>query len=190
VRTSRDDSHDHSRPHRSSDLRSFRGAFERGHEAFHGHGHHGRGPRGMMRALLLEALAVGPTYGYQIMRHLEDRSGGMWRPSAGSVYPTLQQLEDEGLIEGEESEGRRIYSLTEKGKAAGTAGKASPAESPWAWFAEQAKAPPAQLGHALAQLGDAGRAVASTGSPEQVEKALKVLGDARRRLYQMLAEEQ
>ena len=67
------------------------------------HGPHGRGSfgpggrnrRGMMRYLLLEALAAEPMHGYQIIQHLEERSGGMWRPSPGSVYPTLQQLDDE-----------------------------------------------------------------------------------------------
>src|SRR5438046_760127 len=91
----------------------------------HAFGGWGRGPRGRGRkarrgdartaALLL--LAEEPRNGYQIMQEIEERSEGLWRPSPGSVYPALQQLEDEGLIRAEESEGRRTFQLTDAGRA-------------------------------------------------------------------------
>jgi DNA-binding PadR family transcriptional regulator len=71
---------------------------------------------GELRLALLSLLAEGPKHGYQLMKAMEERSGGMYRGSAGSIYPTLQQLEDEGLIEGDRQEGRRVYRLTEAGR--------------------------------------------------------------------------
>src|SRR6266567_4286449 len=83
-----------------------------------GPGGFGRGPkvgRGDVRAAILVLLTEGPMHGYQVIHELTDRSGGMWRPSPGSVYPTLQLLEDEGLVRSEEVEGKRIFQLTEAG---------------------------------------------------------------------------
>jgi DNA-binding PadR family transcriptional regulator len=172
------------------------GGWGPGASMFGPHGQHGRGGfgpggrnrRGMMRHLILEALAVEPMHGYQIIQHLEERSGGMWRPSPGSVYPTLQLLEDQGLVKSEETDGRRVYSVTDEGRAEAEAGKTSAAESPWAWFAEKAKDPRVKLGQAAFQLGDAARQVGMSGTPEQVDKALEVLAEARRKLYQLLAD--
>src|SRR5215216_1298972 len=84
--------------------------------------HHGRGGRsvrrGNVRFAILSALQAGPMHGYQVIQELESRTRGRWRPSAGSVYPTLQLLEDEGLLTSEEVDGRRTYSLTDAGRAA------------------------------------------------------------------------
>src|SRR3954454_11140168 len=73
--------------------------------------------RGDVRAAVLALLAEQPMHGYQIIHQIEERSGGLWKPSAGSVYPTLQLLADEGLISAEESNGRKPYSLTDAGRA-------------------------------------------------------------------------
>ena len=92
----------------------------------------GRGPmvrRGDVRAAILALLAEEPMHGYQIIGQLRERSGGMWRPSAGSVYPTLQQLEDEGLVKAEEHDGRKVYALTEDGQKA--AAEAAKNRAPW-----------------------------------------------------------
>jgi DNA-binding PadR family transcriptional regulator len=72
---------------------------------------------GEVRLALLSLLSDGPKHGYQLMKELEERSGGLYRASAGSVYPTLQLLEDEGLIVAELRDGRRIFSLTDAGRA-------------------------------------------------------------------------
>src|SRR5512142_2053095 len=71
---------------------------------------------GEVRLALLSLLGEGAKHGYQLMKELEERSGGLYRASAGSVYPTLQQLEDEDLIRSEQQDGKRVYSLTEAGR--------------------------------------------------------------------------
>ena len=85
--------------------------------------------RGAIRDATLALLAEQPMHGYQVMQELAERSGGRWHPSAGSVYPTLQQLEDEGLVTVEDRDGRRTFALTDAGRTAATA---IPAERPWA----------------------------------------------------------
>ena len=98
----------------------------------HGHGrpHGGRFQmrRGIIRDAILGLLAEQPMHGYQVMQELSERSGGRWHPSAGSIYPTLQQLEDEGLVTAEDRDGRKTFALTEAGQAAA---KAVPADRPW-----------------------------------------------------------
>ncbi len=91
----------------------------------------GRGPkvgRGDVRAAVLALLVEEPMHGYQIITELTDRSGGVWRPSPGSVYPTLQVLEDQGLVTADRSEGRRVFRLTDEGRA-----EAAAAEGPAPW---------------------------------------------------------
>ncbi len=84
--------------------------------------------RGIIRDAILHLLAEQPMHGYQVMQELSERSGGRWHPSAGSIYPTLQQLEDEGLVTAEDRDGRKTFSLTEAGQAATTA---LPTDRPW-----------------------------------------------------------
>lgn len=71
---------------------------------------------GEVRIAILSLLSEGPKHGYQLMKEMKDRSGGLYEASAGSVYPTLQQLEDEGLIESKRDDGRRVYELTDSGR--------------------------------------------------------------------------
>jgi DNA-binding PadR family transcriptional regulator len=71
---------------------------------------------GEIRLAILSLLMEGPKHGYQLMKEMQDRSGGVYRASAGSVYPTLQQLEDEGLVQAETISGRRTYQLTDEGR--------------------------------------------------------------------------
>src|SRR6476659_2831154 len=73
--------------------------------------------RGDIRTALLVALTDAPAHGYELIQRIEDKSEGAWRPSAGSVYPTLQLLEDEGLVTSTESDGKRVYSITDEGRA-------------------------------------------------------------------------
>ncbi|CAN5124258.1 hypothetical protein BH09ACT5_BH09ACT5_13740 [soil metagenome] len=141
--------------------------------------------RGDVRAAVLALLAERPMHGYQIIHEIEERSGGSWKPSPGSVYPTLQLLADEGLISAEESNGRKTYSLTEEGRAAAQASGAAP------WAAEGARD---QHGHRTAlpkagfELAQAAAQVGRSGSPEQVNEAVAVLDEARRKLYTILAQ--
>jgi len=142
--------------------------------------------RGDVRAAVLALLAERPMHGYQIIQEIEERSGGAWKPSPGSVYPTLQLLADEGLITAEEANGRKTYALTEGGRAEAAA--AADRQAPWLASSEReggfSALPRAgmELAHAAAQVG-------RTGSPEQVQQAVTVLDEARRRLYSILAQD-
>lgn len=145
-----------------------------------------RAGRGEVRSAVLALLAERPMHGYQIIHEIEERSGGNWKPSAGSVYPTLQLLADEGFISAEESNGRKIYSLTEAGREE-VAGDG--AATPWAATGQGAGAGFAALPKAGVELAQAAAQVGRTGSLEQVQEAVKVLNDARRRLYSILAQD-
>jgi DNA-binding PadR family transcriptional regulator len=138
--------------------------------------------RGMVREGLLRQLAEGPTHGYQLMQDLSERSGGRWRPSAGSVYPTLQQLEDEGLIGAQERDGRRVFDLTEAGRAAV---EQLSAERPWSSRPDAGR----DLHRLARELGMAALQVSRMGSATTVETAATILTTARRDLYRLLADD-
>ena len=142
--------------------------------------------RGDVRRAVLAALTDGPANGYEVMGRLEARSGGLWRPSPGSVYPTLQMLEDEGLVRGQSHEGTRVYELTEAGAGAAEAGAAEPGPPPW--DRGDAEGRPRGLRDAVAQVAVAARQVAGTGSAEQVDRAVEIVQRARKELYQLLAD--
>ena len=151
----------------------------------------GRGPRarrGDVRAALLVLLAEEPRNGYQLMQEIEQRSGGAWRPSPGSVYPTLQQLEDEGLITTQEREGQRVFDLTDTGR---TQVAERPAEAPAPW--ETAERGPGserrQLFRLVREIGMAAAQIAQAGDDAQVAQAHETLRGVPRSLYRILAEE-
>ena len=141
--------------------------------------------RGGIRPLILAALAQKPMHGYEVIQALEARSGGRWRPSAGSVYPSLQQLADEGLVTSAEIEGRRTYSLTDAGRAAVAAAPAD--RSPWSRGADRDTPDIRSL---AVQLVGAGMQVQRMGSPAAQTEARRILVDARRRLYRLLADDE
>jgi DNA-binding PadR family transcriptional regulator len=152
-------------------------------------GHRGRGRRrrgrGDVRAAILALLAERPMHGYEMIQELEARTGGVWRPSPGSVYPTLQLLEDEDLIAGEEGEGRRRFALTDAGRAEAERQGQAPWETVTAGVAPAAWS----LRDAIAQTAQAAWSVGSAGTEAQQARALEILNDARRRLYAILAED-
>jgi DNA-binding PadR family transcriptional regulator len=154
-----------------------------------------RGPkagRGDVRAAILALLRERPRNGYQIMSEIEERSGGAWRPSPGAIYPALSQLADEGLIVGEESDGRRTYSLTEAGRQyveqnpemARGAWESAAQQEAWQedWQVPGLLAEAARLGGGIVQIAHA-------GTPEQVLAAEQLLHRTRRELYRILAGE-
>jgi DNA-binding PadR family transcriptional regulator len=145
----------------------------------------GRAGRGDIRAAILALLAEQPMHGYQIMQELSERSGGAWRISPGSVYPTLSQLEDEELVQAEQQGGKRVFSLTEAGKAEAAEGPAAP------WQEVASDIPPAalELRDLMFQVGTAARQVVMAGNERQIGDAAAVLRETRRRLYQLLAED-
>jgi hypothetical protein len=125
-------------------------------------------------------------HGYQIITEITDRSGGVWRPSPGSVYPTLQALEDQGLVTATTTGGRRVFSLTDQGKAAADATGDGPA--PWDVAARRADRSMHDLGGLVFEVGAAIAQVGRTGSQEQVSAVKDILADTRRRIYLLLAE--
>ena len=146
----------------------------------------GRARRGDVRLALLRLLAEEPRNGYQLMQTIEERSGGRWRPSPGSVYPTLSQLEDEGLVRSTESEGARHFEITDAGREH----LATRDEEPAPWDAgEDAFGPLAEIGPLMIGIGKAAWQVASVGDEAQRERATEVLTEARRALYRILAED-
>jgi len=147
----------------------------------------GRAKRGDVRTAVLTMLAEEPMHGYQIIQRLEERSGGFWRPSAGSVYPTLQLLEDQGFVKSEEIEGKRVFSLTEAGRTEAARIKERAETAPWGVASAWSDDPRFKLGQAFMQLGGAAKQVGMSGTKEQVDEVLKILADARKRIYQVLA---
>jgi DNA-binding PadR family transcriptional regulator len=144
--------------------------------------------KGDVRAAALALLAEGPRNGYQIIQEIAERSHGIWRPSPGSVYPALQQLEDEGLIRANEDGGRRTYHLTDGGRAHVAEHYDGRAE-PWAVVAESVSEEMVDLRVLLGQVAMAMRQVAEAGTPAQHNAARKILADTRRALYRLLAED-
>lgn len=150
-------------------------------------GGRGRRRRGDVRAALLLLLAEEPRNGYQLMQTVEERSGGRWRLSPGSVYPTLSQLEDEGLIHATEREGAKVFALTEAGRQHLDAHASGP--PPW----EEACDPDDELGAALhSLLGElhlAAMQVGRAGDVRQLKRAAQLLAKTKRELYRILAED-
>jgi len=162
------------------------------HGAF-GHGHggslsFGRAPHGSVRALLLWALAEKPMHGYQIMTELEQRSGGFWRLSSGSVYPTLQHLADEGLVTVGAGETRRVYTLTDEGRVLAQSIRDGHGPEPWA-AAKGVGERRFRLWRALSEVAEATRRLAVEGTEEQSEEALTVLQDVGVQLAELLPQE-
>jgi DNA-binding PadR family transcriptional regulator len=152
---------------------------------------YGSGPKvrkGDVRAAALALLAEGPRNGYQVIQEIAERSHGIWRPSPGSVYPALQQLEDESLVRAEEEGGRRTYRLTEEGRAH-VAGHREELAEPWAAVAESVSEEMVDLRGVFMQVGMAMRQVAEAGTPAQHNRARQILTETRRSLYRLLAEE-
>lgn len=157
----------------------------------HGHG----GPRGRRRArrgdirqAILLLLEDGPRNGYGLMQEVEERSGGSWRPSPGSVYPALSQLEDEGLVVMKETEGRKEFELTEAGKS--WVDENRDGVTP---FDSEGRGMPKELGSlrkSTQSLAMAARQLAMTGNPEQLDEARKAIDEARRKVYGILARDE
>ncbi len=160
------------------------GGFGPGH---HGPGHHGRGRgrrSGNVRAAILALLVERPMHGYEMIQEIDQRTGGVWRPSPGSVYPTLQLLEDEGLITSEESGGRKRFTLTDQGRPEA----AEAAENaPWRDFSEETVASGQDTREAIFGIMNALRQIGMSGDREHWQRAVAVLNDTKRRLYAILA---
>jgi DNA-binding PadR family transcriptional regulator len=140
--------------------------------------------RGDIRRAILSAFKEGPAHGYEVMRRLEAMSGGLWRPSPGSVYPHLQMLEDEGMVRSADQEGTRTFSLTDDGVAEAEKESSLPWES-----GNESDDQIRTLRHAVSQLMGAAKQLSGAGEAAQVEKGIAVIQKARKELYQILAED-
>jgi DNA-binding PadR family transcriptional regulator len=163
----------------------------------HGYGRHemrggrgrGRGRhrvrRGDVRSAILALLDDRPMHGYEMIQELEERTGGRWRPSAGSIYPTLQLIEDEGLVTAEEVDGRKVFSLTDSGKK--EVPERTEGQRPWEEGDEDS--PRFAVRSELFRTIGAAKQIARGDEDEQMTKAAEILKETRRQLYGILAEE-
>jgi DNA-binding PadR family transcriptional regulator len=127
-------------------------------------------------------------HGYEMIREIEERSEGFWKPSAGSIYPTLQLLEDQGLIDGEEAEGKRLFSLTDAGREAAAEQSEGERPSPWEQVRSGAPTELVQLGQSIQQLRAAvGQALNAADESERA-RIRDLLDETRRGIYAILAE--
>jgi DNA-binding PadR family transcriptional regulator len=150
-----------------------------------GHGGRHRVRRGDVRSAILALLDDRPMHGYEMIQELEERTGGRWRPSAGSIYPTLQLLEDEGLVTSKETDGKNVFSLTDAGREA--APERTEGNRPWEQGDEGS--PRYAARQELFRLMGAAKQIARADNEEQLTKAAEILKDARRKLYGLLADE-
>lgn len=150
-----------------------------------------RAGRGDVRMAILALLTDGPRHGYQIMADIAERSGGLWKPSPGSVYPVLSALQDEGLVDDEKVEGKRVFSLTAAGRVYTEQNANALAEV----FSQFSPPPGETAGEQpdvrvlLAGLAGAAIQVVANGTSEQLTAAIEILERTRRDLYGLLASE-
>ena len=150
-----------------------------------------RARRGDVRAAILDVLQGDPLNGYQVISAISERSGGAWKPSPGSVYPTISQLEDEGLVEADDERGRRTLRLSDAGRDY-VAANADELAGVWEPFAEpereEGRGDYANLKPEIGQVMNAVWQIITTGTDQQRRDAVDVLVETRRKLYGLLAE--
>jgi DNA-binding PadR family transcriptional regulator len=150
-------------------------------------GGRGRKRRGDVRTALLLLLADEARNGYQLMQTIEERSGGRWRPSPGSVYPALAQLEDEGLVRAVERDGTKLFEITDAGRE--QVANAHGQTAPWEMEDDPAFEALAEVRSLVHQIAMAAGQVVHAGDEGQIARARDTLADTRRRLYRILAED-
>ncbi|MGI8501758.1 MAG: PadR family transcriptional regulator [Hassallia sp.] len=180
-------------------LHRHRHFFESGHDDMppKGRHHHGRGkrrdwgderrtPRGDIKYILLELLAEEPRHGYELIKELEARYGGFWKPSPGSVYPTLQLLEEGGYLTFEQIEGRKVYTITETGR------ELLSERGDRLLSMDRGNRPQQliELKEAIAQVGAAVMQVARNNNADKVTRVREILNRVKREIYSILAEEE
>ncbi len=136
---------------------------------------------------MLALLAEGPMHGYEMIKEIEERTQGAWTPSAGSIYPTLQMLEDEGLVRGEETDGKRRFTLTETGAAEQE--QKSGEEAPWDKVRSGTAPEQIQLRDSVHKLHQSIGQVFHAADEGQQKRVRELLDETRRKIYAILAEE-
>ena len=153
------------------------GASERGSQ---------RARRGAVRDALLVVLAERPMHGYELITELEARSSGRWRPSPGSIYPALTRMEEQGLLTAEELNGKKVFSLADRGREARAALDVDGVDpTPDLW--RESEGGHGALRALPAEIAGQARQLRRFGSPDQVERAAALLEDVKRELYAILA---
>jgi DNA-binding PadR family transcriptional regulator len=147
-----------------------------------GPGGAGRARRGDIKFLILAVLADGPRHGYDIIAALEEKSNGRYRPSPGSVYPTLTMLEEGGFITGEQADGKRVFTITDAGRAMLATKPAGAA------LDDDGEGEGVDLRGAAMKLGAAVMQVARSGDDATKERVRTILDAARKEIYRLLAE--
>ncbi len=148
----------------------------------------GRMRRGDIRTAVLVVLSEEAGHGYDVIQRLEERTGGAWRPSPGSIYPTLQLLEDEGLLRSTERDAKRVFEVTDQGREEAARRVEEAGGTPW----ELAGADDARVGDlrgAMRQLFLAAKQVGMSNDRDRVERATEILKRARKEIYMLLAED-
>ena len=173
--------------HRGGPRRPFDGEGPQGRPMFRGGPRGPRAKTGNLRLSVLALLNEGPRNGYQMIQDISERSGGLWQPSPGSMYPALSQLEDEGLIVTQPQDGKKAYGLTEAGQQY-VAARPDELKTPWD-SKEGGRGGHVELRQGLHALMGAAMQVAKEGNEAQLQQAQAVLKDARKALYRLLAED-
>lgn len=151
-----------------------------------GWGDEPRTPRGDIKYILLALIAEQPRHGYQLIKELEARQAGFYRPSPGSVYPTLQLLEEGGYLTSEQIEGKRVYTITDSGRQL-LAERDNSVD-----LMDRGNRQPQLLGlkDAITELSGAVMQVARSGNLERITRVREILNRAKREIYNILAEEE
>jgi DNA-binding PadR family transcriptional regulator len=168
--------------------RGHRGGHRHDQEGWEGRRRGGRMRRGDIRTAVLAILAEEPGHGYDVIQRLEEKTSGAWRPSPGSVYPTLQLFEDEGLTRSLEREGKRVYELTDAGREEAARRVEEAGGTPWE-IAGRNDTGVGEFRDALRQLLVASKQVIAAGNRQQSERMVEILKQARKDIYTMLAED-
>ncbi len=159
------------------------------HHAPHGRGGRHRARRGAILDATLLLLDERPMHGYEIITELESRSDGRWRPSPGAIYPALGRMQEHGLVEADEVDGKKQFRLTASGRERLTEYRSAQGDDTVEPWNDTARGPRGDLRGHVAELVGQVRQVGRFGTPEQIEQAATVLTDAKRRLYAILATE-
>ena len=158
---------------------------QRGRHMRRGRGGGPRAARGDIKAAILELLSEEPMHGYEMIKEIEERSGGVWSPSPGSIYPTLQMLEDQGLVASEESEGRRRFKLTDSGREEQGAREGKP---PWEDARRDAGSESVNLRESTRKIHHAIAQTFHAADADQQRKVRELLDETRRKIYGILSE--
>jgi DNA-binding PadR family transcriptional regulator len=142
--------------------------------------------RGDVQPAVVSLLMEKDMHGYQIIQELTERSGGTWNPSPGSIYPILQMLEDQDMVTSERVGGKRVFSLTEAGR---TYAETLPDQAPWDETSSDSD-PTRRLREVFGGLMAATAQVGRSGNAEQIAKTADIIAEARKRVYQQLADDE